>query len=148
RGARRLLWQTRMSAPPYLQLFDPDIPPANLKRFFAGADAVHLQGDDPFGGQVVFQIDGWHAVDPSLDRIAAAFNAELVPVVLFEGIAGGFVVRQVGQKSPATGLVVDRAAVRPGGGIDLDLIAVHAIDGDRLFLALDFQIRRFVEHLA
>src|SRR5205823_5235121 len=71
-----------------LQLFDPNIPPTNFERLFALPDLMHLQGDEALGGQVVFQFDGRNAVDPGLDRVALAFDAELIPVVRLERLAG------------------------------------------------------------
>src|SRR6187402_3464577 len=109
-----------------IQLLDLEISPADFERLFAGADAVNLERDEALGGHVVLEIDGRHVVDRGLDRIAAALDAKLVPLALLESLAGGLVVREVGEEDGPAGFVVDGSRVGPRRGINLDLVAVHA----------------------
>src|SRR5688572_13855647 len=108
-----------------LQLFDLDVPPADLHRLFFFR-LVNLQGDEALRRHVVFQVGGGHAIDPGLDRRAFALDAELVPLALLEGLAGLGVSLQVVQPA-ATFLVVNPAGPGPVRRIDLDLIAEHRI---------------------
>ena len=96
---------------------------------------MDLEGDEAGRSVAVLQVGGGHGVDPSLDGIAPALDAKLVPVALFEGLAGGFVVLEVIEPAAPT-LVVNAAAPRAGGGIDFDLVAMHATGGDFDGLAL------------
>ena len=82
---------------------------------------MDLQGDHALPGQVVAEIGGRHSVDEGFDAVADTFDARLVPVALFEGLACGLVVFQV--KEPAApALIIDSAGVGSGAGIDFVLV--------------------------
>src|SRR3712207_7499599 len=60
----------------------------------------------------LFRSGGRHAVDPGLDRVAAALDPEVVPVLRLERLAGLLVVLQ-GVEPAAPALVVDAAGSCP-----------------------------------
>src|SRR5262249_20837108 len=130
------------------QFFDPNIPPADFQRLGFGADLMDLEGDKSFWRHIVLEINRRYAVDPGLDGVALALDAERIPLALLESLAGGFIVRQVGQKSAAPGFVVDRAAVRPIGWIDFHLIAVNAVGRELFLFPLDVDFGLLLEDLA
>src|SRR5262249_26205407 len=94
-----------------LQFLDADVAEADFQRLLLVADAVYLQGDEARRRHRVLDLRGRHAVEPRLDRVALALDAERVPVVLLERLAGRLVVLEVLQPA-APALVVD--AARPG----------------------------------
>ena len=66
----------------------------------------------PRGRHAIFQVGRRHAVEPGLDRVAAALDAQLVPLALLERLAGRLVVLQVVEPAAAP-FVVDAARSRP-----------------------------------
>jgi len=125
-----------------LQLLDADVLPhhflAHSRSVFA--DAMYLQGDHAFGGQVICEVGSQHAIDKSLDAAAPAFDARFIPFALLEGLPRGFVVLQV--EEPATAaLVIHAASVGTGAGVDLKLVAMHTVSGEFLLLAVDLHLR-------
>src|SRR5690606_34122113 len=86
---------------------------------------MHLQGDEAALGHEIIKVRHGNAVDPRLDVLAPGFDAEMVPFVLFEGLLCFRLVFEVEEPS-AAGFVVDAAGPGAVGGVDLDLIPVHA----------------------
>ena len=75
------------------------------------------------------------AIQPSLDGITQAFDAEFVTLAFFEGFAGWLVVFQVVELA-APRFVVDATGPRAVAGLVLHLLAVYAAGCDFLLFAL------------
>ena len=99
------------------------------------------------GRHAVFQVSGWDVVEPGLERVAAAFDAHLVPIVLAKGLAGRLVVRQIVEPA-APPFIVNSAGPGAIRGIDLGLVAVNATGGNFYCLAFVRNFRRLVKRLA
>ena len=68
-------------------LLQGDISPADFLSdlFFLVANAVKLQRDVSFSGEIIFHINGLYAIQPNLKMIALGNDLEMVPLPLFEG---------------------------------------------------------------
>ena len=121
------------------KFLDHDVAPTHA----AGFPSVNLQGEKSLGGELlalVFVVNTHFAIEPDLDVVALAADADLVPVVsaenflslIGEGLLRCFLLRCVfgmdgrwGEPS-AAGLIID--AGRPGTGfavVVLALISMH-----------------------
>ena len=94
-----------------LQLLDANVAKPHLERFGSFSHAVHLQGDETGRRDRVGQLGRGQSVEPGLDCVAFGLDAKRVPGLRLEGVAGRFVVFQVGQPATAS-FIVD--APRPG----------------------------------
>ncbi len=89
------------------------------------ANVVDLEGDEAIGGHVVDEVGAGYAVEEGSEVWSDGFDAEVVPLAVFEGVAcfgvGGEWVE------PATScFVVDAGGPGAFGGVGFDLVAVHA----------------------
>ena len=76
-------------------MLDADVFPADFETDECVGDAVDLEGDETFRGEVVFEVGGGDAVEEGAEAIADGFDADEVPVAGFEGEAGSVVVGEV-----------------------------------------------------
>lgn len=113
---------------------------------FIAADAVDLEGDEALRSEGVFEVGACNAVEPGLDGVAAAFDADFVPfagaINFLAGLGEGRLVAaaRAGIEPTASAFVVDAAAPHSVGlvGVNLDLIAVDAAGGKFPCLAVNF----------
>src|SRR5438046_2810743 len=96
---------------PRLQLPDADVPPADLIRPLALADAVDLEPDEAPPVHLVGEVAGGYPVDPGAVAVALHDDPVAVPALVLEGLL--CLRLDLGQPAAPAALVVEPAR-RPG----------------------------------
>src|SRR5690606_36207417 len=102
-----------------------DVPPCDLgARLLVLSYTVYLQGDKATCGFPIDQMGRRDPVDPGFQGISQGLDPVVVPLVLFEGLLGLWIVLQVDQPAPSS-LIIDPGTPSPFGRVDLNLVAVY-----------------------
>mgnify|MGYP003981348201 CR=1 FL=1 len=90
---------------------------------------MHLQSDNTAGRHGVFDVGTGHTVDPGFQRIAPAFDAVLVPLIVFEGFAGNGIHGDIGDVIAASGFIINTAGFARFVGGNFSLVPIDTAVG-------------------
>ena len=66
---------------------------------------MHLYSDKSASCHIVLAVDRRDSIDPRANAISDGFDAEVVPLVLFEGIAGSLIGSEIVEPSAVAAFV-------------------------------------------